>query len=359
MKKGYKLIALFLAAIFCTMMISQASATATNGPLAADELQIEQTVASYLDAYLKKAYLYEDANFAAYSVSTQLMSSGNALLTVNGKSITVREAEKNMVYRENKAEYFRVARQAQGIYRSDFNVKYFFNSTEVSSNHAAVNVSAIISFKYHDHDDISILEELFNVALVKINGIWLIADVVEPRDWFDASYKDDPSFDFAQYTQDCVKALMAEVDAAETMPAPEALPAAEGLDTVSPLSTGTSLSYNRNNAVAYAYTYTTSTTSDPLDFYNGNFQHFSSDCMNFVSQCVWAGFGGNNNTTSVDNHAAPMDVSGQYAYNWFSSSPNNVNQHSASWSACGHFRTYLARPDSDPGLRADTYDIGT
>ena len=163
MKK--RVLALVLAAI--TVVAISTSAVASNASSAADELQIEETTTKYLDAYLREAYLYKDMNFAEFAVPTHLVSRSNAILTVNGESMTVYEAGKNMMYMENKADYLKATRQAQGIYRSSFGVEYVFNSKETSANSATVNVSAFVSFKYDDHDDMSMLEEVFNIALVK------------------------------------------------------------------------------------------------------------------------------------------------------------------------------------------------
>ena len=37
--------------------------------------------------------------------------------------------------------------------------------------------------------------EAYDLTLVKVDGTWLIADVTQRNDWFDADYKDDPNFD--------------------------------------------------------------------------------------------------------------------------------------------------------------------
>lgn len=288
MKKRILPLILVLTLIFTTTI--SVSAIATSEPLSADNLQIEQTVTNYLNAYLREAYLYEDTNLATYSVTTQQLSRSTGRLTVYGKAVTVSEAAENTAYMERKANYFKATRQAQGIYRTDFNVEYTLNSTKISKTSATVNVSAIMSFKYSDHDDLSILEEVFNIALVKIDGAWLVADAVEASGWFDATYKNNTSFDLEQFTQESVEILRKESEIVEVSVSPESISSPKTEDSAVPLATETSLSYDRNNAVAYAYTYTTSTTNTPTTYYNGNFQYFSADCMNFVSQCILGRF---------------------------------------------------------------------
>ena len=35
----------------------------------------------------------------------------------------------------------------------------------------------------------------FEILMVQVDGEWLIADIFEQNDWFDAEYKNDPKFD--------------------------------------------------------------------------------------------------------------------------------------------------------------------
>jgi hypothetical protein len=56
--------------------------------------------------------------------------------------------------------------------------------------------------------------------------------------------------------------------------------------------------YDRTRAIQYA--------SDHALSYNPLFKSYSADCQNFVSQCVWSGFGGQETSTAVQTHALPM-----------------------------------------------------
>ena len=116
-------------------------------------------------------------------------------------------------------------------------------------------------------------------------------------------------------------------------------------------------SYNVNNATAYAFTYATSIEGNTAtDFYNENFQYFSADCMNFASQCIWAGLGGNNVASATIAHSFPMDARG--SYNWFSSQKKDY--HTAAWSNCSGFMKYienLRNNTSEPGMKVANYDI--
>lgn len=70
--------------------------------------------------------------------------------------------------------------------------------------------------------------------------------------------------------------------------------------------------------------------------------------MNFASQCVWAGFGGSNNYSHVNNKYG-MDTSGSYT--WWCTKSSNVN----SWSSCSAFNTYIKNSNSstEKGLQGD------
>jgi hypothetical protein len=73
-----------------------------------------------------------------------------------------------------------------------------------------------------------------------------------------------------------------------------------------------SLNYSRSAVRSYARTYS---SNDPgTSSYNPLFISFESDCANFVSQCVWRGFGGWNDADHIENHDLPMiddDVAGK------------------------------------------------
>lgn len=89
----------------------------------------------------------------------------------------------------------------------------------------------------------------------------------------------------------------------------------------------TYVAYNRTAAANYARQYSTN--------YNTNFISFAashSDCQNFVSQCVWSGFGGVNNSTSINSHAIPM-----ISYNWYADKTNCVSN----WSYIPSFTSLI------------------
>lgn len=74
------------------------------------------------------------------------------------------------------------------------------------------------------------------------------------------------------------------------------------------------LNYNPNSAATYARLFATT--------HNSVFPYWSesgkTNCTNFASQCIWAGFGGSSTAADLNSSAYPMHPSttgSSYAYN--------------------------------------------
>lgn len=332
--------------VFCIAAVP-AYANASQELSSDDATEIKQTVQEFFEAYLENAYLYTNNDFTQQTViSKETAQNAKSTFVIDGENKSLADLCDNISYIRDKVAYWQYMRKDAGIERTDFKTEFSFDSVNINNNTANVKLAAYMSFQYADSDLPSYMEAIYSATLVKLDNRWLIADVTEANDWFDATYKNDDSFDVDRIIRD--------------YEAEKASSSEGGLDyeAASVSRVGTSLSYNQANAAAYAYTYTTSTSATPTDFYNNNFQYFSSDCMNFASQCVWAGFGGSNDVTSINNHGVPMDATG--SYNWFSS--KTQNDHSASWSSCSSFRTYASNSNSatsETGLRTTKYSLGS
>lgn len=72
------------------------------------------------------------------------------------------------------------------------------------------------------------------------------------------------------------------------------------------------LNYNPNSAIAYAKMYSEFDQNGHL-ITNSVFPYWDEDgktnCTNFASQCVWAGFGGNSSSGSLNSYTYPMHQS--------------------------------------------------
>ncbi|MCL6451928.1 MAG: amidase domain-containing protein, partial [Acetobacteraceae bacterium] len=155
--------------------------------------------------------------------------------------------------------------------------------------------------------------ELHVISLVKVHGAWKLAD---------DRYQDEMArayprgTDFARL-QAALPGRVAELQAAqaefrERMRADPRLAvrlsgpgAGDG-----PGVTGYR-SYDRSRCASYATTYTNNNGDCSTTNYNTLFKEYASggrcvDCQNFVSQCVWYGFGGTNTSTAIQGHWLPM-----------------------------------------------------
>lgn len=95
-------------------------------------------------------------------------------------------------------------------------------------------------------------------------------------------------------------------------------------------------SYDRNKCSYYGMTYTNNNQDCSTTDYNPLFVEYASslcaDCQNFVSQCVWYGFGGQNISTAIQNRYLPMVA------NWWAT---GSNAH-ANWINVSSFRNMAA-----------------
>ena len=134
----------------------------------------------------------------------------------------------------------------------------------------------------------------------------------------------------------------------------------------------TSVSYDRYVAVAYADTYSgkNGSTYNPL-FYkatsttideNGNPKIINEDCTNFVSQCVWAGYGGwdsgstTNTKNNITNHYRMYYTGGSnwYGTDWFA----NTGGGSGAWEGVSnHWNFVTGNPAI--GAKGSGYNNGS
>ena len=339
-----------------------------------EETEIEAIVESYLRSYSEKSFLYADQDLKENTVAEipVLLSTEatNTIYQLSSGSTTIYEMQDNIGYLNEKAEYFSAARQLQNIKRENFELFYAFSDISVDENTATVNVLETASFTYIDGTMDSYLDTLYTVDLLKIGGKWLIADVTD-NDWFDATYKDEPSFSAADEIAVLESALHAEAECVVIDPV---------IDNAEVTATGSyQIPYNAENAVAYAYNHTRQNAASWKTYYNPDFYHWRNDgdCMNFASQCVWAGFSGNLTRSSLDAHNQPMDTDS--TYKWYTCSQNYEDEYPysegysnsyASWRSCKNFRRYLTGKEdgtgttgsnaaTDVGMKATVVEVGS
>ena len=118
---------------------------------------------------------------------------------MDGGTVSYDALNRNAQYLREKCRYWQFVRRQEGIERSDFMSPCTVQIAEEGADWANAVVSGMMSWTYNDGDgESSGAEFTFNVKLVRTDHrtayAWLVGDVLEPFDWFDAEYKNDPEF---------------------------------------------------------------------------------------------------------------------------------------------------------------------
>lgn len=265
-----------------------------------DEAEIMRTVENYLESYAHETLMYTSQDLTVNTVSDGAValpvSAEGLSFELSGEFVTVAQMKKNISYTQAKAEYWKTIRQKQNLYRRDLELTYDFEEVAVNGNTAKAVVHEYAVFTYTNCTEPTFAETVYTVELVKLSGRWLIADMTD-NDWFDAKFKGGDGFDLEAALAEFEESLNADVKCVVTEPE---------LDTID--FTGIySVSYNGKNAAAYAYTYSGIDSND----YNKMFPSYTNaDCMNFASQCMWAGFYGSQEEGVINGKLMPMDNEG-------------------------------------------------
>lgn len=318
---------------------------------------IKTAIESVLRAYQQDAMLYKDTDLRFCSVSDPyiLLPAGSAQQTfvLSDKEFSLPQLQENIRFLEKKADFYASMRQMQNIAREDLQLRYSYHDLTFAEGTAHASLTETASFRYTDSDRPSVYETIYSVDLIRLNGRWLVADVTDGSR-FDHLYKSDPAFDVSAALDEFAASLQTEGCVIQNPGIPEP---------------DSSIAYNGANAAAYAYTYSRREPDVPRSgFYNAQFESFAGaggDCMNFASQCMWAGFGGSQETAGVSGHALPMDTEGDskwYCWN------TEKNTGATSWVSCQNFRKYLtgsidgigqsgSNDAEDPGMYATIMDV--
>ncbi len=168
----------------------------------------------------------------------------------------------------------------------------------------------------------------YEVALDRVNGTWLLSDIITDSDFDDAFRDTDVDVKtFLDFNLQEQKSVLPAEYLGPNM-------AADMFPVFTP--------YDTEKAVAYAEKYALS--YNPLFF---SYKGLGGDCQNFASQCVWAGLGGKNTATAVDLKLPPMVRSGPRA--WYQ---NNTTDHDP------YGRWIAVQPFSDYILSGQVGDLG-
>lgn len=327
----------FLLALLCAIFIIPYGTTAYAESIAVETEYVEDIIRDFLQNYTEESMLYTDEDLITHTVADESIPrsihASESTYQLTSGDTTLQKMQNNILFVEEKAQYFKAIRQFYNIRRTDLSLEYDFEELRLDSdtNTGFARVSEVATFYYTDYEYPSLYETIYDIDLVNIDGIWLIADVTD-NDWFDIEYKSDTELQSQDLISETIEAIERAIPSTIVAPAAdEELLADDAIYKIR---------YNRENARAYAWTYTRdSSSADPDDFYNSAFAVFPrEDCMNFASQCMWAGFSGSQIEESIDSHSLPMDADGEFV--WYGAQNGKTNN-SSSWVSCQNFRKYL------------------
>ena len=347
MGQGFPGAGLSRLAVFClfALLFAGLPAPAAAADLtAADETlqaaEVKAAAENILRNYQEAAMLYEEQDLRTGTVAelpAALSGEAQPVFRLAKEDLTLEQLRENMIFLEKKARFYSGMRQLQEIYRTDLLLFYDLGEPELTENTGRISVKETAQFRYTGSDQLSVYETYYTVRLVKPGDRWLVADVTDGSR-FDKLYKDQgAAFDEGAALAEFAASLERE-DC--TVSYPYTPSAGEGR-----------ILYDGASAAAYAYTYSLLTAGMPRsEFYNPLFVSYAGeggDCMNFASQCMWAGFGGSQDNEAAAGRALPMDTEGDSQWFGRSTSQGKIN---LSWVSCQSFRKYLTGSTGGTGL---------
>lgn len=184
----------------------------------------------------------------------------------------------------------------------DFNLEY--SNIDVKGTNATIEVKVISDVKYNYMDNISISEIPHRITLQNISGNWLIIKD-EYMDEFKKLFNMNTNFvnEVKKMKTNYKKSSLENIKNKGIVP-PNTNCSNEKNDSYPRIVPGDAtynyLSSNRTNAVSYARLWTDNTgTNSDTNYNNNQFKYFSygNDCQNYVSQCIWYGFGGRSSSS--------------------------------------------------------------
>ena len=173
----------------------------SSHPMIPADISQEDAVGDVLDAFFlahqENSYLYTDHDYDGLTV---LSADPDRTVTFEGRTAALSEFRGNIEYLHDKEAYWKHVRQEQGISRTGFSTSCRISKLDFDGDIAYAQVSSGVTFTYTDAPNgaSSGMSSDYEVLLIRVDGRWLIADVLELYDWFDAENKNDPNFDVEQ-----------------------------------------------------------------------------------------------------------------------------------------------------------------
>lgn len=336
-----KLISMILS---CILLMVTASINVSAGSL--EELEIESIVQDYLKIQADVKYLSKNEDLAEHTLARiseekvqKIQKTVDQVQRLNSASpaseITVNPSFAE--YMEDKARYIQYTRQAEGLNISNYSVTYGVPEIEIGDGVAKARIFETVGMQYDGLDEMSAMSTKYELDLARIDNEWIIVNI-RSNDLFDQTHsQDDFDFETAVSKYDAVMAdsgeVVVELDTTEKVKELKA-------------SGATLYAYNYASAANYSLTYTTSTNVNTTSYYNSHFPNHeeNGDCMNFASQCMYAGFGGSDEVSAINAMSFPMDRQGNSDLDkWYTNASGRSS--SAPWRGTLSFQNYASRVD--------------
>lgn len=274
-----------------------------------DKEAAESLALDYIGNFVDNSYLYETNDLHKPTIlslfddqsDSYAIASYSSVAFPDGTELSLSEMSDQLENFICVADYYRYIRQRQNFQRYDFTFTPQIIKASVDKTSATVSIFTHISFRYLPDDEIPAeADDNYTIRLVQLDETWYIAGV--ECEAFEAYGLTDLNHNYEERIAQ-FDAGLAYWEACES-----ALQDFSELETTAPPVSGFNISFDSSKATAYAYTYTTS-GSGGSSFYNPlfpNLDNYGGNCQNFASQCVWAGFNGSNDSTSITNRKPPM-----------------------------------------------------
>ncbi len=295
MKKSLMLILLLTSSLISS--ISMVSANAENSKTISEEESVIELITIYFDNYFE-------------SLKT---------LTIDSSANILKENDDTLLC--NKWLEFQIEiSKAFGTALKDYKYNIVFNEIYISQDNAKIKLKLDADFKYMNADDDTksgMYNIIYEFKLKNENGQWFITKIESDLDDF-KNFKGDVNIKvkkginikkaIIETTEEKLKDLnimkfqfnealeKAKIKEVSLIPNENAQNNSQDLATVTAAWYG----YDKTRGVSYAERFAKATTNSRF-FYTA-----SNDCTNFVSQCVWAAYGGyvvGNDTASKNNIA--------------------------------------------------------
>ncbi len=254
---------------------------------------------------------------------------------------------KTKAFEQGRLEAFIHSWDYQGIDLVWYSREFKGEVVSQEKNKAHVNITYTGQIKQADTGDMLHywMNEPRDIYLIKSEGGGWTVQKEDYIDEFIMSYGREIDFDlFIQGIKPSLDAVNIEYVISETY---------EDVEILSSL-----VFLNRSRAIEYALKYSSNSSGD--DSYNKKFTWWATtDCQNFVSQCYWNGFGGEDNQESINAHLFPMiDLQQTGIRDWWCDKYRAVSN--GSWSSCSNFYNMITNNFNNDlvGLRGAEGNLG-